>query len=66
MIEGARTKNLRVVQDERGWLMKILRCDDGIFSLFGQVCLTTVYHLPADYRAVFLSNPAGCCQAKEG
>jgi len=28
MIKGVETKKLRVIPDERGWLMEILRCDD--------------------------------------
>jgi len=43
MIEGVKTKKLNVIPDERGWLMEILRCDDEIFSVFGQVYLTTAY-----------------------
>ena len=43
MIEGVKTKNLKVVPDERGWLMEILRNDDEIFQSFGQVYLTTAY-----------------------
>lgn len=43
MIDGVRTKILKVVPDERGWLMEILRCDDEIFQGFGQVYLTTAY-----------------------
>jgi dTDP-4-dehydrorhamnose 3,5-epimerase len=43
MIEGVRTKNLKVVPDERGWLMEILRSDDDLFHKFGQVYLTTAY-----------------------
>jgi dTDP-4-dehydrorhamnose 3,5-epimerase len=43
LIDGVRTKSLKVVPDERGWLMEILRCDDEIFSKFGQVYLTTAY-----------------------
>jgi len=43
MIEGVKTKSLRVIPDERGWLMEILRCDDEIFCSFGQVYLTTAY-----------------------
>jgi len=35
MIEGVKTKNLKVVADERGWLMEILRNDDDIFQNFG-------------------------------
>jgi dTDP-4-dehydrorhamnose 3,5-epimerase len=42
-IEGVIIKNLRVVPDERGWLMEILRCDDTVFSKFGQVYITTAY-----------------------
>lgn len=43
MIEGVETKKLRVIPDERGWLMEILRRDDEIFKNFGQVYLTTAY-----------------------
>jgi dTDP-4-dehydrorhamnose 3,5-epimerase len=43
LIDGVKTKSLRVIPDERGWLMEILRCDDEIFSSFGQVYLTTAY-----------------------
>ena len=43
MIEGVRTKSLKVVPDERGWLMELLRCDDELFMKFGQVYVTVVY-----------------------
>ncbi len=43
MIEGVKTKNLRVIPDERGWLMEILRCDDDLYETFGQVYFTTAY-----------------------
>ncbi|NQE53615.1 hypothetical protein C5S29_08475 [ANME-1 cluster archaeon GoMg3.2] len=43
MIKGVKTKDLRVVPDERGWLMEVLRADDEIFEKFGQVYLTTAY-----------------------
>ena len=43
MIKGVETKKLRVIPDERGWLMEILRCDDNIFEKFGQVYVTTAY-----------------------
>ena len=43
MIQGVKIKKLRVIPDERGWLMEILRCDDEIFEKFGQVYLTTAY-----------------------
>ncbi len=44
LIDGVKLKNLRVLCDERGWLMEILRSDDEIFSKFGQVYVTTAYH----------------------
>ena len=43
MIEGVRTKNLKVVPDERGWLMELMRSDWDVFEKFGQVYLTTMY-----------------------
>jgi len=43
MIEGVKTKRLRVIPDERGRLMEILRADDELFHQFGQVYLTTTY-----------------------
>jgi dTDP-4-dehydrorhamnose 3,5-epimerase len=42
-IDGISIKNLKVIPDERGWLMEILRCDDKIFKQFGQVYLSTAY-----------------------
>ena len=42
-IDGVRIKNLKVIPDERGWLMEILRCDDEVFTQFGQVYLSTAY-----------------------
>jgi len=43
MIDGVLTKQLKVIPDERGWLMEILRCDDTLFKKFGQVYITTAY-----------------------
>ena len=43
MIQGIVTKPLRVIPDDRGWLVELLRSDDEIFRGFGQVYLTTVY-----------------------
>jgi dTDP-4-dehydrorhamnose 3,5-epimerase len=43
MIEGVKVKKLKVIPDERGWLMEILRNDDDIYQEFGQVYLTTAY-----------------------
>ncbi len=41
MIDGVIVKNLKVIPDERGRLMEILRRDDDIFEKFGQVYMTT-------------------------
>jgi len=43
MIDGVKIKKLRVIPDERGRLMEMLRADDEIFIKFGQVYLTTIY-----------------------
>lgn len=43
MIDGVALKPLRVIPDERGRLMEILRCDDPVFEKFGQVYMTTTY-----------------------
>ena len=43
MIEGVMIKKLKVIPDERGRLMEILRMDDEIFKGFGQVYMTTAY-----------------------
>ncbi|OQX55651.1 MAG: dTDP-4-dehydrorhamnose 3,5-epimerase [Candidatus Aminicenantes bacterium 4484_214] len=43
MIEGVYVKKLRVIPDERGRLMEILRSDDKLFQKFGQVYMTTTY-----------------------
>lgn len=43
VIEGVKTKHLRVIPDERGYLMEMLRCDDEMFEKFGQAYLTVAY-----------------------
>ena len=43
MIDGVRTKKLKVIPDERGRLMEMLRSDDELFCGFGQAYLTTAY-----------------------
>jgi dTDP-4-dehydrorhamnose 3,5-epimerase len=43
MIEGVKIKKLRIIPDERGRLMEILRGDDDLFIQFGQVYVTTTY-----------------------
>jgi len=43
MIDGVKTKDLRVLADDRGLLMEMLRSDDPDFQRFGQVYITMVY-----------------------
>jgi dTDP-4-dehydrorhamnose 3,5-epimerase len=43
MIDGVKIKKLKVIPDERGRLMEILRADDELFERFGQVYATTTY-----------------------
>lgn len=43
MINGVLVKKLKVIPDERGRLMEILRADDEFFQKFGQVYMTTAY-----------------------
>ncbi len=43
MIDGVAVKILKVIPDERGRLMEILRSDDDLFTQFGQVYMTTTY-----------------------
>ena len=43
LIDGVRIKELRLIPDERGWLMEMLRSDDGIFQKFGQVYVSVAY-----------------------
>jgi len=41
MIQGVKVKKLKVIPDDRGKLMEILRNDDDMFIEFGQVYMTT-------------------------
>jgi len=43
MIDGVIVKKLKVVADERGYLMEMLRADDPFFRKFGQAYLTVAY-----------------------
>ncbi|MFA5882093.1 MAG: dTDP-4-dehydrorhamnose 3,5-epimerase family protein [Eubacteriales bacterium] len=43
LIDGVKIKKLRVIPDERGRLMEMLRCDDDLFIKFGQAYITTAY-----------------------
>ena len=43
LIAGVATKKLKVIPDERGYLMEMLRADDSFYQQFGQAYLTAVY-----------------------
>ncbi|MBN1872346.1 MAG: dTDP-4-dehydrorhamnose 3,5-epimerase family protein [Candidatus Omnitrophica bacterium] len=43
MIDGIKIKKLKVIPDDRGRLMEILRNDDAEFIKFGQVYMTTAF-----------------------
>lgn len=43
LIAGVKVKPLKVMSDERGRVMEILRSDDELFYKFGQVYMTTAY-----------------------
>ncbi|MFH0776990.1 MAG: dTDP-4-dehydrorhamnose 3,5-epimerase family protein [Candidatus Eisenbacteria bacterium] len=43
MIDGVKIKTLKVIPDERGFVMEMLRCDDEAFEKFGQVYLSVAY-----------------------
>lgn len=43
MIDGVKVKKLKVIPDERGRLMEMLRADDDFFEKFGQVYMTSTY-----------------------
>ena len=43
MIDGVKTKKLKVMCDGRGRLMEMLRNDDPLFTEFGQIYMTTTF-----------------------
>jgi len=43
LIDGVKTKLIKVIADERGRLAEILRADSELFQKFGQVYYTTAY-----------------------
>ncbi|MCK4477922.1 dTDP-4-dehydrorhamnose 3,5-epimerase family protein [Candidatus Bathyarchaeota archaeon] len=43
MIEGVVTRQLRLIADERGWLMEVLRSDWELFERFAQAYVTAAY-----------------------
>jgi dTDP-4-dehydrorhamnose 3,5-epimerase len=44
MIQGVEVKKLRVIPDERGFVMEMLRSDDSFYKKFGQCYLSVVNH----------------------
>jgi dTDP-4-dehydrorhamnose 3,5-epimerase len=43
-IAGVKVKPLRIIPDERGWLMEVLRADEPeLFTKFGQVYVSATY-----------------------
>lgn len=40
MIDGVKVKQLKVIPDERGYLMEMLRADDEVYEKFGQLYVT--------------------------
>lgn len=43
MIHGVTVKELKLIPDERGFLMEVLRRDDPLFKQFGQAYVTAAY-----------------------
>ena len=37
MIDGVKIKELKIIRDERGQVMHMMRCDDGFFVNFGEI-----------------------------
>ncbi len=42
-IHDVKTKSLRLIPDERGFLMEMLRADDDLFTKFGQAYVSATY-----------------------
>ena len=42
-IEGVKTKPMKLIPDERGWLLEVLRSDETLFTEFGQVYVSATY-----------------------
>lgn len=42
MIQGLQIKPLKIFRDERGQVMHMMRCDDGIFKNFGEIYFSIV------------------------
>lgn len=42
-IDGVVVKRLNQINDERGKIMHMLRCDDPLFETFGEIYFSVVY-----------------------
>ena len=51
-IDGVHVKPLKLIADERGYLMEMLRVDDPFFSKFGQAYVSATY--PGVVKACFV------------
>jgi dTDP-4-dehydrorhamnose 3,5-epimerase len=43
MIDGVKINPLAIIPDERGMIVKMLRCDDTIFQGFGEIYFSMIY-----------------------
>ena len=43
MIEGVKITNLKIISDERGKVMHMLRSDSSVFKKFGEIYFSTIY-----------------------
>ena len=77
MIDGVKIKKLKIILDDRGKLMEIMRCDDEVFEKFGQAYFTTAlpgvvkawhYHKKQDDHFVCVAGKIrlGLYDAREG
>lgn len=77
MIDGVKIKKLKIIPDDRGKLMEIMRCDDEVFEKFGQAYFTTAlpgvvkawhYHKKQDDHFVCIAGKIrlGLYDAREG
>lgn len=44
MIEGVKITNLKILSDERGKVMHMLRSDSDAFEKFGEIYFSTIFH----------------------
>ncbi|MBF0484905.1 MAG: dTDP-4-dehydrorhamnose 3,5-epimerase family protein [Candidatus Omnitrophica bacterium] len=42
MIDGVQLKPLKIIRDARGQVMHMMRCDDGVFTRFGEIYFSVI------------------------